>query len=269
MYTITWKNSPNHYDGRNGYQPEAIVNHRMVGTLPGTDLTFSKPANEVSTHFGIGKRTVNGPVEISQYVDLSDGAWGNGNADPETTWPLLKRGPAGIINPNYYTVSIEHEDGGSANRGLVKPEIIDASVWLSRLLLSGSAPLMRAAGIRIRDDATAAALKSIVPGNETYIDHRRIAGRAKPDCWRPWLGDPGFVPYWKPIMLARLQEREMTIDEIMALLQTEIDRLETERDNAVALWTNQKTETDRLKGLLLTVKDETRTFAAEIEAIQV
>lgn len=102
--TITWIGSPNYglprgTQGRNGNKVIAIVNHIMSGTLVGTDSWFQNPSSEVSAHFGVGK---NG--EIHQYVDVNNVAWGNGVVD-QPSWPLL----IANVNPNYYTVSIEHE----------------------------------------------------------------------------------------------------------------------------------------------------------------
>lgn len=96
--TIIWKGSPN-YSSPKGYKTIAIVNHIMAGTLSGTDSWFANPASKVSSHFGVGK---NG--EIHQYVDLKNPAWANGGVN-KPTWPLVISG----VNPNYYTVSIEHE----------------------------------------------------------------------------------------------------------------------------------------------------------------
>lgn len=236
-YKITWKPSPNKFAGRAGQPVIAIVNHRMVGYLPGTDIVFANPANDVSTHFGIGFRKGYGvgPVEISQYVDLADGAWGNGNYDPSGGWTLVRKASDGtVINPNYYTISIEHEDGATANDGIVLPEVRAASEWLTRILLTGNMAAYAAAGIRCSSQAVADQIGAIVPGNETYIDHNRIAGTRKPYCWRAWLGDGGFVPAYKPTMLANVKDTDMAIDDIMVLLQQEIDKLEAERDAAVA-----------------------------------
>lgn len=96
--TILWKGSPN-YSSPKGYKILAIVDHIMAGTLAGTDSWFANPASKVSSHFGVGK---NG--EIHQYVDLKNPAWANGGVN-KPAWPLLIQG----VNPNYYTVSIEHE----------------------------------------------------------------------------------------------------------------------------------------------------------------
>lgn len=96
--TIKWIGSPN-FSSPMGYKIIAIVNHIMEGTLVGTDSWFAKPESKVSSHFGVGK---NG--EIHQYVDLKNHAWANGSVN-QPNWPLLISG----VNPNYYTVSIEHE----------------------------------------------------------------------------------------------------------------------------------------------------------------
>lgn len=263
-YPIVWKGSPNYTAGRGGHQPIAIVNHRMVGWLAGTDTTFSDPANQVSAHFGIGVNKTTGKIEIHQYVDLSDSAWGNGNYDPTGGWPLIKKRTDGsVINPNYYTVSIEHEDGAETNQGLVSEECRRASVWLSSIILTGSPLLVRASGVRVHSDSTVTALGNIVPGAETYIDHKRISGIRKPYCWRPWLSDPGFVPTYKPQMLADILEMNMTLDEVMALLQQKIDQLEAERDAAIAAKTQAETERNSALNKLQVAKNR----AAEIQAL--
>jgi N-acetyl-anhydromuramyl-L-alanine amidase AmpD len=97
--TIIKKMVSNFNTGRSGYKPEAIVLHIMAGTLPGTDAWFLNPASQVSAHYGIGK---NG--EIHQYVNEQDTAWHAGRVDAPT-WKGIKVG----INPNLYTIGIEHE----------------------------------------------------------------------------------------------------------------------------------------------------------------
>lgn len=97
---IIQKKSPNFWQGRKGYRPEAVVIHIMDGTLAGTDRWFANPASQVSAHFGIGK---NG--EVHQYVKEEDTAWHAGRIDAPS-WKLIK--PASV-NPNLYTIGIEHE----------------------------------------------------------------------------------------------------------------------------------------------------------------
>jgi phospholipase C len=96
--------SPNKSIGRKGYKPEAIVIHIMEGTLTGTDSWFSNPASAVSAHYGIG---TNG--EIHQYVDEKDTAWQAGRVNSPSWKNIKSSGPGAFINPNYYTIGIEHE----------------------------------------------------------------------------------------------------------------------------------------------------------------
>jgi N-acetyl-anhydromuramyl-L-alanine amidase AmpD len=86
------------------YRPEAIVIHIMAGSLAGTDSWFGSPVSSVSAHYGVGK---NG--EIHQYVQEEDTAFHAGTVD-RPSWASIKRTPAGqIVNPNFYTLGIEHE----------------------------------------------------------------------------------------------------------------------------------------------------------------
>ncbi len=96
--------SPNFTPGRKAYKPEAIVIHIMEGTLTGTDTWFSTPASKVSAHYGIG---LNG--EIHRYVKEQNTAWHAGRVDAPS-WSQIKKTANGLyINPNYYTIGIEHE----------------------------------------------------------------------------------------------------------------------------------------------------------------
>lgn len=96
--------SPNFSSGRKMYRPEAIVIHIMEGTLAGTDNWFQNKQSQVSSHYGIGK---NG--EVHQYVEELDTAWHAGRVNAPS-WQLIKTAGNGrFINPNYYTIGIEHE----------------------------------------------------------------------------------------------------------------------------------------------------------------
>lgn len=118
---IRWIGSPNHSSTK-GHKFISIVNHIMNGSLAGTDAWFANPASKVSSHFGVGK---NG--EIHQYVDLKNRAWANGGVN-KPSWPLLIQ----EVNPNYYTVSIEHE----GQSGDVMPEAqYQATLALHRWLI--------------------------------------------------------------------------------------------------------------------------------------
>jgi hypothetical protein len=182
----------------------------MVGTLAGTDRTFGSGAREASTHFGVGMCSKHGgknSVCIHQYVLLGDQAWGNGNNRfpvghkhegriVPSAWN--NRYPQRLVNSR--TISIEHQDNGgkgSQGRGIVPEEVIEASIWLDSLLLTGDAKALTAAGIRFRDGLRTAIcreLRAINPGPHSIVDHHYIAGPLKPFCWQPWQKDKGGFP---------------------------------------------------------------------------
>lgn len=101
-FPAKWIGSPNRTTGRGGFRPEAVVVHIMEGTLAGTDSWFRSPQSKVSAHYGIGR---NG--EVHQYVNENDSAWHAGRVWG-STWKLRKEG----VNPNRYTIGIEHEGQG-------------------------------------------------------------------------------------------------------------------------------------------------------------
>jgi hypothetical protein len=195
-YKVKWRPAKYSSPGRGGQTVVAIVYHRMVGTLPGCDSTFANTDRPVSTHFGIGHDPYpDGPVRISQYVKLQDQAFAQGNVAPEgPRWPLYRAG----VNPNLTCVSSEHEDRGQKGKrlrkGIVEPEIIEASIALTELLLSGDVRAIRRAGIKC-SEAVAKQLGAITPkAGRTLINHNDISGRLKPYCWRPWAKDPRGFP---------------------------------------------------------------------------
>lgn len=101
---IIKKPSPDYTVGRKKYKPLAIVIHIMEGSLSGTDSWFGIRQSRVSAHYGVGR---NG--EVHQYVDENNTAWHTGViTDP--SWSLIKKAGNGVyVNPNYYTIGIEHE----------------------------------------------------------------------------------------------------------------------------------------------------------------
>ena len=152
---IKWVGSPHFWRGRTKggvtFRPIAIVNHTMAGTLAGTDAWFNNSSAKVSAHFGVGRQG-----EIHQYVDVADTAWANGDVD-KPDWPLLITG----VNPNLYTVSIEHE--GYPDQPLAEAQYA-ATLWLHRQLL-------RELGI--------------TPSRDTVIGHYRINSIDKANCPGP------------------------------------------------------------------------------------
>ncbi len=91
--------SPNFAKGRKEYKPEVIVLHISAGTAESCIGWFSNPISQVSSHYMVSKKG-----DIYSFVDEEDTAWCNGRVD-NPTYKLYKNG----VNPNLYTVSIEHE----------------------------------------------------------------------------------------------------------------------------------------------------------------
>jgi N-acetylmuramoyl-L-alanine amidase len=85
--------------GRHGLEPKAIVIHIIVGSLESAGLTFGDPRSSVSAHYGVGKSG-----RVHQFVEETDTAFHAGTV-VAPTWRLID--PS--VNPNLYTVGIEHE----------------------------------------------------------------------------------------------------------------------------------------------------------------
>src|SRR5882757_5873164 len=103
-----------------GSKAEAIVIHCMDGTLAGTDAWFRDPAARVSAHYGVG---VDG--RIHQYVSEDDTAFHAGIVVNPTAAMVLSR-PS--VNPNFYTIGIEHEgkagDAWTAQQGAASAALV-------------------------------------------------------------------------------------------------------------------------------------------------
>ena len=97
--------SNNFQKGRpTGFTPEAIVIHLVDGSFAAADGTFLDSKSSVSAHYAVSKAGA-----IHQYVDEHDTAFHAGIV-VNPSWPLLKPGTVQkYINPNYYTIGIEHE----------------------------------------------------------------------------------------------------------------------------------------------------------------
>jgi N-acetylmuramoyl-L-alanine amidase len=101
---VTWIGSPHRHKGRQGFRPEAVVIHIIEGTLAAADNWFQAPESMVSAHYGVGRTG-----EIHQYVGEADTAFHAGRVW-KSTWTSLKP----RVNPNLYTIGIEHEGKGSS-----------------------------------------------------------------------------------------------------------------------------------------------------------
>lgn len=102
---ITWIGTPNRHKGRAGFRPEAVVVHIMEGSLAATDSWFRSTESDVSAHYGVGKDGT-----VHQYVGETDTAFHAGRVW-KPVWGNLKPG----VNPNLYTIGIEHEGQGESD----------------------------------------------------------------------------------------------------------------------------------------------------------
>ncbi|MQA30849.1 MAG: hypothetical protein GEU82_13625 [Luteitalea sp.] len=84
-----------------GHAPRAIVLHRTGGSLREIGRRFSNPISSLSSHYVVGR---DGSIE--QYVAEADAAFHAGII-LNPTWTRLTP----KVNPNFYTVGIEHEGG--------------------------------------------------------------------------------------------------------------------------------------------------------------
>ncbi len=92
--------------GRSNHRVEAVVIHLIDGSQAGCDATFldNNLSEPRSAHYSISKAGA-----IHQYVLEEDTAFHAGRV-LNPTWPALKLGPGGApVNPNLYTIGIEHE----------------------------------------------------------------------------------------------------------------------------------------------------------------
>ncbi|SMG58180.1 N-acetylmuramoyl-L-alanine amidase [Paenibacillus aquistagni] len=127
MVIIQKGNKYTNSSSRDGHVPCCIVNHISAGSMGSMDNWFTSPSNDVSSaHFGVAK-----DGRIHQYVDIRRMAWANGLTATGTTQAPAKvvRDRSGI-NPNKYTISIEHE---GVDGDLTEPQF-SASVWLHRYI---------------------------------------------------------------------------------------------------------------------------------------
>lgn len=93
MVSVTWRGSPNHYQGRNGYKVDHITLHIMVGGLWGTDTCFRDPDFKAASHYGVGADGT-----ILQWVSEADGSWADANMASDCSGVTIEHagGIAGI-----------------------------------------------------------------------------------------------------------------------------------------------------------------------------
>lgn len=160
---------------RGGIAPEALVLHIADGTLAGMDAWFSNPAAGVSAHFGVGRAG-----EVHQYVHVADTAHANGSVEPGYTARLIDENAG--INPNRWSVSIEHE-GRSGE--LLTPAQWEASTQLAAWLFDAWLLRSGASGVALDRDH--------------ILMHRDITPRTRARC-------PGWPEEYQAAYIARVRD---------------------------------------------------------------
>jgi len=164
---ITKKNSPNKYNGRNGWKPDMIVCHITEGSYEGAVSWLCNPDAEASAHFVVAQ-----DGRITQLVPLTDGAWCNGTStDPSKNTYYGKSSLAAVrerkTNANYYTVSIEHEGIWAKTKGKLTDAQLAATIELIAYIRS---EVKRIYGVEIPLD------------REHIVGHYQINPITKPNC---------------------------------------------------------------------------------------
>lgn len=95
----------NHAKGRRGAFPvDCIVIHVTEGNAASVRAWFHNSDAQVSSHYMVQK-----DGQVVQFVREADTAWANGRVNNPTSKLVKERKEA---NPNWWTISIEHEGSG-------------------------------------------------------------------------------------------------------------------------------------------------------------
>jgi hypothetical protein len=157
---IIWQGSPNFWTGRAGYIPVAICDHIMEGTMEATNSWFKNLRSEASAHFGVAK-----DGRTWQWVKEADSAWGNGILQsPDMSVGFIAECANKDINPNYRTISIEHE--GNTGDPFTEPQY-QSTLALHRYLCG---------------------TYKIVPDRQHIVGHYQIMSKDRANC--PGKGFP-------------------------------------------------------------------------------
>lgn len=117
---------------RHGMLPIAIVDHISEGSFGSLINWFTDPGNNnSSSHFGVSR-----DGRIVQFVQIEQMAWCNGRInDPSSDLVNM----IGLnINPNLYTVSIEHEGIYRFTNGKLTKQQLEATIKLHAYIIAYS-----------------------------------------------------------------------------------------------------------------------------------
>jgi len=129
---IVWKGNENtNRSSRRGYVPRAIIDHINAGSWSSTVSWFRSSGNDGSSaHFLVGR-----DGRICQFVKIEDNAWHAGIRDDKIkaskTLLVKKMG----VNPNWYTVGIEHENLDGNVYGLTDAQL-KSTIMLHKYIIA-------------------------------------------------------------------------------------------------------------------------------------
>ncbi len=124
-------NEHTNQSSRRGHKPCCIVNHISEGTKESCVDWFTSSGNTVSSaHFLVGK-----DGSIYQFVPIEKNAWANGLKQYQYQYATASIVEEQGVNPNWYSVSIEHEGVYTETWGKLTKEQLEASVWLHKYII--------------------------------------------------------------------------------------------------------------------------------------
>jgi N-acetylmuramoyl-L-alanine amidase len=242
---IKWKgNEHTNSSSRQKYVPFVIVNHISVGTMSSMDYWFTDPNNKVSSaHFGVAK-----DGSIHQYVAIERMAWTQGITEKQINNATAQVVRDMGVNPNLYSVSIEHEgyDGD-----LTKIQF-EASIWLHQY---------------IKDYIGQHWGKTFPLDDYHVIGHYQVNPTEKPYCpgpqfpWEQLYATLAELDKGGEEEMEELKRRLAQLEEQNAQLQTRIERLERYNTMpAIPDWAKKSVDKAVKTGLILNPKNGSYDF---------
>ena len=240
---IVWKgNQHTNKSDRKGHKPEVIVNHISEGSISSLISWFTSPNNDQSsTHFAVAK-----DGKVYQFLLIENNAWGNGLAlenIPKATSKVVKGKPN--ANPNWYSVSIEHEGIHEQTKGALTPEQLESTIMLHQYIREYVKDKWGNEILADRDHILGhyeidPVRKPFCPGEKfpfsTIIERLQVEAAKPVEDWKDWginllgkekiMSDPAYwkvhknesIPVWAAAaMMGQIIERIKKIEEKLGI----------------------------------------------------
>lgn len=231
---IVSKPVKNFTNTRRGHRPEAVVVHIAEGSLSAAESWFNRSDSQASSHYMVGRSG-----QIWQFVAEEHTAWHAGGVN-RPSWSLLKQG----INPNLYTVGIEHE--GKTGQGWTN-EMYEASAWLIAQICNRW---------------------QIAADTERIIGHHRINSVSRANCPGTGVDFAKLIQLTKnhlniedPAMIAELQNQ-------VNQLQTQVGQLNARNEQLTQQVAELQEYNTKLRSEVAAQQDLSNRYAKELEEVQ-